>query len=87
MLFIPDRSAPGDIDKVRCAGDGVERGEPWFDACSLSEGAFTLAAAAALAPLASASAVARAASSRVPVCRFWWRVKVVRRVNVFWQSA
>jgi hypothetical protein len=31
--------------------------------------------------------VAAAASSTVPVWWFWWRVKVVRRVNVFWQSA
>jgi len=31
--------------------------------------------------------VAAAASSTVPVWWFWWRVKVVRRVKVFWQSA
>jgi len=67
MLFIPASSLLGDMDMVRCAGDGVESGEPWFDACSLSDRGLVLAAAAALAPLARASAVARAASSRVPV--------------------
>jgi len=63
--------ALGDMDMGRCAGDGVDRGDAWTDpACSLSErGLFALAAAAALAPLASASAVALAASSTVPV---WW---------------
>jgi len=28
MLFIPASSSPGDMDIVRCAGDGVERGDP-----------------------------------------------------------
>ena len=36
---------------------------------------------------ARTAAVAAAASSTVPVWWFWCRVKVVRRVNVFWQSA
>lgn len=36
---------------------------------------------------ARAAAVAAADSSIVPVWWFWWRVRVVRRVKVFWQSA
>ena len=36
---------------------------------------------------ARAAAVAAAASSTVPECWFWWRVRVVRRVKFFWQSA
>ena len=42
-------------------------GVPWFEVWSLSDRGLVLAAAAALAPRARASAVARAASSRVPV--------------------
>lgn len=67
MLLIPLRSALGDIDMVRCAGEGVERGDPWLEACSLSDRVLALAAAAALAPVASSRAVASAASSIVPV--------------------
>jgi len=67
MLLMLTISALGDMDIVRCAGDGVESGDSWVDACSLSDRGFVLAAAAALAPLARASAVARAASSTVPV--------------------
>ena len=68
-LLIPAISAVGDMDMFRWAGDGVERGETWFDACSPSDWVLALALAAALAPLARASAVALAASSIVPV---WW---------------
>lgn len=80
----PERSRAGDI--MPCwLGDGVVRGEPWLDMWSpASERAWlpflTLVAA-------SAAAVAAAASSIVPVWWFWCRVRVVRRVNVFWQSA
>lgn len=49
MLFIPASSALGDMDMVRWAGDGVVRGEPGFDACSLSDRDLVLAAAAAAA--------------------------------------
>jgi hypothetical protein len=90
MLFMLANSVLGDIERVRCAGDGVERGDSWFDACSLSDRDFVLAAAAAaaaLAPSAKASARARAESSTVPTWWFWCLVRVVRRVKVFWQSA
>lgn len=89
---MPANSAPGDMDMVRCAGDGVEIGDSWVDTCSLSDrglvfAAAAAAAAAALAPWAKASARARAESSRVPTWWFWCLVKVVRRVKVFWQSS
>jgi hypothetical protein len=95
MLFMLASSAPGDMDMVRWAGDGFERGDAGFDACSLSDcdlvlataAAAAAAAAAALAPWAKASARARAESSTVPTWWFWCLVSVVRRVKVFWQSA
>lgn len=73
----------GEMETLLCAGDGVVTGEPWGESRSASE-------PSAFAPFireANAAAVAAAASSIVPTCWFWWRVRVVRRVNVFWQLA
>ena len=53
----------GDIDKGRCAGEGVVIGVAWLEICSLSERSLVLANV----PLARASAVALADSSTVPV--------------------
>ena len=67
-LPMPLSSTPGDMERLRCAGEGVEMGDPWLDVWSPSDRGRDRAAAA-LAPLAKASAVALAASSMVPV---WW---------------
>ena len=64
-LFEAAISTPGDMDKFRCAGEGVVSGEPLFDIWSPSERAPVLLPARA----AKAAAVAAAASSIVPV---WW---------------
>lgn len=90
---IEESSELGDMDTVRWAGEGVLRGElcaepgspslrAWRPGtvCDLPQGLGKLAAA-------KAAAVAAAASSTVPEWWFWWRVRVVRRVKVFWQSA
>lgn len=67
MVFIFAISAAGDMDMLRWAGEGVETGDPCVEPCSPSDRLLTRAAAAAVAPRANASAVALAASSRVPV--------------------
>lgn len=82
-LLMPASSVLGDIERFLWLGDGVETGDPKADPCSPSDRAFVRA----VAPRASASAVALAASSIVPVWWFWCLVNVVRRVKVFWQSA
>jgi hypothetical protein len=56
----PDISILGDMDMVRCAGDGVVIGEPWMERWSPSERAWE-------APFAFEAARAAAASSTVPV--------------------
>lgn len=85
------RSVAGDMDMVRWPGDGVDSGEPWLEPwlSPLSDRDPWLVSRLIVleAPRANAAAVARAASSIVPVWWFWCRVNVVRRVNVFWQSA
>ena len=83
MLFMGASSEFGDV--VECLpGEGVEMGDPLVEYWSPSERCRPLR----LPPLAArAAAVAAAASSTVPVWWFWCRVKVVRRVKVFWQSA
>lgn len=63
MLFAETISAFGDMDKFRCAGDGVVMGEPLFDICSPSERPPALL----LERAARTAAVATAASSTVPV--------------------
>ena len=68
---------------VLCAGDGVEIGDPWLLTWSPSDRAGRADPERATLFLARASAVARAASSTVPVWWFWCRVSVVRLVNVF----
>jgi hypothetical protein len=68
MLLMLAISALGDIDIVRCAGEGVDSGDPWLDACSLSDRAF-VRAVAALGPRAKASCVSLTDSSMVPE---WW---------------
>lgn len=60
-------SALGDIDMVLCAGDGVDMGDPWLLSWSPSDLAGRAEVARAMLFLASASAVALAASSTVPV--------------------
>lgn len=63
-------------------------GDPRLEACSPSEWAGRAEAErAALAFLARASAVSLASPSTVPVWWFWWRVRVVRLVKVFWHEA
>jgi hypothetical protein len=90
MLPIPASSLDGDIEFVRCAGEGVDIGEAWLEfEGSPSERATWLGVilAVPVGPRAKASRVAAAASSIVPVWWFWCLVNVVRRVKVFWQSA
>jgi hypothetical protein len=69
MLFMFAISVAGDIDMVRWAGEGVETGDCCVEPCSPSERVLLrlLAAVKSAAPRAKASAVALAASSRVPV--------------------
>ena len=77
--------AAGDMERgLSLLGDGVGSGE----ASEYSSASERVDLGVGTAPRdASAAAVAAAASSTVPVWWFWWRVRVVRRVKVFWQSA
>lgn len=65
MLFIGANSEFGDAERVRPPGDGVDIGEPLLEYCSPSE---RCRPPRLLLPrVASAAAVAAAASSTVPV--------------------
>jgi hypothetical protein len=64
MLFIGANSEFGDADIVRPPGDGVDIGEPLLEYCSPSE---RCRPPRLLPRVASAAAVAAAASSTVPV--------------------
>jgi hypothetical protein len=71
MLPMPASSFDGDIELVRWAGEGVDMGDAWLepDPASPSERATWVGVilAVPVGPLASASRVAAAASSIVPV--------------------